>query len=177
MVYVDECEIHTHPHLAQVWRKKGHPMRIPAAGADRKCAIFGALDYASGQLLSVLSARKDETAFMTFLEQLLQTIPSAEAVVVVLDNAGYHTSLAMREWWRAHAAQLQPFFLPAYTPQLHLIERLWRYLKGKLACHRWWNDLERLQQAAETLLTGLEVHFHATDGPTFRPPHNFCETA
>ncbi len=55
-------------------------MRIPAAGADRKCAIFGALDYASGQLLSVLSARKDETAFMTFmtvLEQLLQTIPSS----------------------------------------------------------------------------------------------------
>ena len=54
LVYLDECEIHTHPHLAQVWpvwRKKGHPMRIPAAGADQKCAIFGALDYASGRLV------------------------------------------------------------------------------------------------------------------------------
>ena len=114
---------------------------------------------------------------MTFLEQLLQAIPADEALVVVLDNAGDHKSLAMREWWRAHAAQLHPFFLPAYSPQLNLIERLWRYLKGKLACHRCWNDLERLQQAAETLLTGLEVHFHATDGSAFRPPQNFCETA
>jgi DDE superfamily endonuclease len=152
-------------------------MRIPAAGADQKCAIFGALDYASGHLVHALSARKDETAFMTFLEQLLQALPSNEGLVVVLDNAGYHKSLALREWWRAHAAQVQPFFLPAYTPQLNLIERLWRYLKGKLACHRWWNDLERLRQAAETLLSGLEVHFHAADGPAFRPPHNFCETA
>ena len=152
-------------------------MRIPAAGADQKCAIFGALDYASGHLVYALSARKDETVFMTFLEQLLQTIPSDVALVVVLDNAGYHKSLAMREWWRAHADLMQPFFLPAYTPQLKLIERLWRYLKGKLACHRWWNDLERLQQAAETLLTGLAVHFHATDGPAFRPPHYFCATA
>jgi putative transposase len=152
-------------------------MRIPAAGADQKCAIFGALDYASGHLVYALSARKDETVFMTFLEQLLQTIPSDVALVVVLDNAGYHKSLAMREWWRAHADLMQPFFLPAYTPQLKLIERLWRYLKGKLACHRWWNDLERLQQAAEILLDGLTVHFHATDGPAFRPPHYFCATA
>jgi transposase len=152
-------------------------MRVQAAGADQKCAIFGALDYASGRLVYALSARKDETAFMAFLERLLEALRPDEAVVVVLDNAGYHKSLAMREWWRAHAAQLQPFFLPAYSPELNLIERLWRYLKAKSACHRWWNDLQRLQQAAETLLTRLEVHFHATDGPAFRPPQYFCRSA
>jgi len=144
---------------------------------NHKCVDFGALDYASGRLVHSISPRKDETAFMTFREQLLETLSPDEALVVVLDNARYHKSLAVREWWRAHAAQLHPFFLPAYTPQLNLIERLWRYLKGKLACHRWWNDLERLQQAAQTWLTGLEVHFHASDGPAFRPLHNFCETA
>lgn len=48
--------------------------------------------------------------------------------MVVLDNASYHKSLAVREWWRAHAAQIQPFFLPAYAPPLKLIERVWRYL-------------------------------------------------
>src|SRR5262245_21132820 len=37
----------------------------PAAGADQKCAIVGALDYASGHLVHALSARKDDTTFMT----------------------------------------------------------------------------------------------------------------
>jgi transposase len=152
-------------------------MRIPAAGDDHKCAIFGGLDYASGRIVHQTHPRKDEDAFMTFLDELAHTFPTDEPVVVVLDNASYHTSYAVREWWRAHADQFQPFFLPAYSPQLNLIERLWRYLKDKLACHRWWNDLQRLQQAAQTLLTGLEVHFHATDGPAFRPLHNFRETA
>jgi hypothetical protein len=95
----------------------------------------------------------------------------------VLENAGYHTSYELRAWWQHHADRFQPFWLPAYAPQLNLIERLWRYLKGKLACHRWCNDLDRLTQATDELLAGLEVHFHTTNGPAFRPVHNLCESA
>jgi hypothetical protein len=47
----------------------------------------------------------------------------------------------------------------------------------KLACHRWWNDLDRLVQATETILSGLELHVHATDGPAFRSVQNVCESA
>jgi transposase len=151
-------------------------MRIPAAGEDRKFAVFGAVDYASGRILHQMSARKGEEAFMTFLDQLAQTLPAKE-MVVVLDNVGYHKSHALREWWRAHAQRIQLFFLLAYSPELNLIERLWRYLKDKLACHRWWNDVERLQQATETLLDGLTVRFHATDGPSFRSVQNFRTSA
>jgi hypothetical protein len=57
-------------------------------------------------------------------------------------------------------------------PQLNLFQLLWRSLTDKLACHRWWNDLDRLMQATTTLLTDLEVHFHADDGhPAIRPAH------
>jgi hypothetical protein len=78
--------------------------------------------------------------------------------------------------WRAHAGRIQPFFLPAYTPHLNLMKRFWRYLKDKLACHHWWNDLERPQLATRTQLIGLEVHLHATDGPAFRPVQD-CRTS
>lgn len=154
-------------------------MRIPAAGEDRKCAVFGAVDYATGQVIFQMSVRKGEDAFAAFLDQLAHAFPADESVVVVLDNVGYHKSHALRDKWWQLRDQLQPFFLPAYSPELNLIERLWRYLKAQLACHRWWNDLARLQQAAETLLTHLEVHFHANpaDGAAFRLVQNFCESA
>lgn len=151
-------------------------MRIPAAGEDRKFVVFGAVDYASGQICHQVSARKGEEAFVAFLDQLARAFPS-EDLVVVLDNVGYHKSHALREWWRVHADRIQPFFLPAYSPELNLIERLWRHLKDKLACHRWWNDVERLQLATETLLDGLSVRFHATDGPSFRSVQNFRTSA
>jgi transposase len=152
-------------------------MKVPAAGADRKFVVFGALDYASGRIIFQRSDQKGEAAFIAFLEHLAQALPAGEPVVVVLDNAGYHKSAELRAWWQAHAGHFHPFWLPAYTPQLNLIERLWRYVKQKLACHRWWNNLDRLIQATETLLTGLELHFHAPDGPAFRTVQNFCESA
>ncbi len=121
--------------------------------------------------------RKGEAGFTAFLDHLAATLPADELVIVVLDNVGYHKSQALREVWQRSAGRLQPFFLPAYSPQLNLIERLWRYIKQRLACHRWWNDLDRLIQATEALLANLEAHFHTTDGPTFRPVQIFCQTA
>jgi hypothetical protein len=57
---VDECAIHTHPTLAKVWRRRGQPLRIPAAGDDHKSAIFSGLDYASGQVIHQINERKDK---------------------------------------------------------------------------------------------------------------------
>jgi transposase len=152
-------------------------MKVPAAGADRKFVVFGALDYASGQIISSRSEQKGGDAFMAFLEQVAQAVPASEPMVLVLDNAGYHKSHELRAWWQQHADRFQPFWLPPYAPQLNLIERVWRYVKQKLACHRWWNDLDRLIQATETLLTGLEFHVHATDGPTFRSVQSLYQSA
>jgi hypothetical protein len=174
---VDECEVHTHPYLAKVWQRKGQPLRVPAAGEDQKFTVFGGVDYATGQVLWQTSAHKGEGAFSAFLAHLAAMLPTNEPVVVVLDNVGYHKSHALRAVWRRYADRLEPFFLPAYAPQLNLIERLWRYLKQRLACHRWWNDLDRLIQATALVLANPEVHFHATDGPAFRPAQNFCQSA
>jgi DDE superfamily endonuclease len=174
---VDECEVHTHPYLAKVWQRKGQPLRVPAAGEDQKFVVFGAVDHATGQVRWQVSARKGEAAFTALLDQLAQTLPANEPLVLVLDNVGYHTSHALREGWRGYAHRLEPFFLPAYALHLNLIERLWRYVKQQLACHWWWNDLDRLIQATETLLADLDVHFHATGGPSFRPARTFCQSA
>ena len=153
-------------------------MKIPAAGEDQKFTVFGAVDSASGQVIWQCGARKGEEAFATFLDHLAEQLPAVdEPVVVVLANVGYHKSRALREGWQRHAARFQPFFLPAYAPQLNLIERLWRSLKAKLANHRWWNDLSRLEQATDTLLSQLTVHFHADEGPAFLLVHNLCQSA
>jgi len=57
------------------------------------------------------------------------------------------------------------------------MERIWRFLKAKLRCHRWWNDLDRLRRATEALLMLLEVHFHTHDGPADRLRQTFCSSA
>lgn len=151
-------------------------MRVPAAGADRKFVVFGALDYASGQVHWRLSLRKDSQAFVTFLEQLRQTWPD-EKLVVVLDNVGYHKSRRTLAWWQQWRHQCCPFFLPAYTPELNLMERVWRYVKDRLSCHRWWADWQALWEATTALLTHVKARFHQAEGPSIDIVQNFCASA
>ena len=93
--------------------------------------------------------------------------------MLVLDNVSYHRSPPMRSWWAAQEGRVLPFWLPAYCPNLNLLERVWRFLKQKLACHRFWADRDGLRQAAATLLDQTEACFHTPDRPAIRLGHNF----
>jgi DDE superfamily endonuclease len=86
---------------------------VPAAGADRKFTVFGALDYATGEVCSWLSLHKNSEVFVGFLEQLRHTWPH-EKLVVVLDNVGYYKSHQTLAWWRRWQHRIYPFFLPPY---------------------------------------------------------------
>ena len=91
-------------------------MSVPAAGEDQRIAVYGALDYASGQVLWQTAAKKDGAGFAAFLEQIGQTWPEDD-LVLVLDNVSYHRSAAMRTWWAAQEGRMLPFWLPAYCPE------------------------------------------------------------
>jgi transposase len=151
-------------------------MRVPAAGEDERVAVYGALDYASGRVLSQTAASKDGAGFAAFLAQIAQAW-SEQTLVLVLDNASYHRGKAMRAWWATQDGRLLLFWLPTYAPHLNLLERVWRFLKQKLACHRYWADPAGLGQAARTLLDDTEARFHSPDHPNLRLGHNFCESA
>lgn len=151
-------------------------MSVPAAGEDERIAIYGAVDYASGQVLCQTAASKKGAGFAAFLEQIAQTWPD-QTLVLVLDNASYHRSAPMRTWWAAQDGRVLPFWLPVYAPHLNLLERVWRFLKHKLACHRFWADIEALRQAATTLLGLTEARFHTPDRPAIRLRQNFCHSA
>lgn len=123
------------------------------------------MDYASGAVTWQQHPRKGGDAFATFLDQIVHTWPD-EQVVLVLDNASYHRSPVVRQWWAAHHDRITPYWLPVYSPELNLIERLWRFVKDKLACHRYWNDVAGLDAAIARLLNQVEAHFHADDPPS-----------
>ncbi len=149
-------------------------MRVPAAGADRKFAVFGALDYASGRLVCQTAGRKDGAAFVAFLDRLAAASPDVP-LVVVLDNVGYHKGRRTKDRWLAHQDRVRPLWLPAYAPELNLIERVWRHLKDKLSCHRWRADLDALQCATTHLLDHPRAEFHRPDGITL--VQDSCESA
>jgi len=82
-------------------------------------------------------------------------------VVVVLDNAPFHTAGAVRErepGWEERGLVL--YRLPAYCPHLNPIEGVWRRLKGFLMPRRFYDSLAELKRAvlnALHLLGAVEI--------------------
>jgi hypothetical protein len=172
--------VHTHPHQAKIWQRRGQPLRVPAAGEDERVAVYGALDYASGRVLSQTAASKNGAGFAAFLEQIAPAWPEAwpeQTLVLALDNASYHRFAAMRAWWAAPEGRVIPFWLPKYAPHLILQERVWRFLKQKLACHRFWADPAGLAEAAGTLLRCTDARLNKPDRPAICLGHDFCASA
>ena len=52
------------------------------------------------------------------------------AITLVLDNARYQRCHLVQAL--AESLDIELLFLPSYSPNLNLIERYWKYLKGKL---------------------------------------------
>lgn len=87
---------------------------------------------------------------------------AGEEVVVVMDNAPFHTSKIIREreeGWEQMGLRL--YRLPVYCPHLNLIEGVWRRLKGFLMPRRFYDSVGELEEAvlhALRLFGAVKVH-------------------
>ena len=78
-----------------------------------------------------------------FLDRFAETIAEDEHVAMVLDQAGWHGSDALRV---PDNITLVP--LPPYSPELNPVERVWLYLKERFLSHRLLGDYEAIADAA-----------------------------
>lgn len=77
-----------------------------------------------------------------FLQHFAATLTKNEHAVMVVDGAGWHTSddLTVPD-------NVSLFRLPAYSPQLNPIERVWLYLRERHLSHRLHESYEAIVDA------------------------------
>lgn len=109
----------------------GDARRIVKTWSGRKrYNVLGAMDYASKNVLTVSN---DEYITATQVCIMLQKISEQYAgknVHVVLDNARYQKCKAVQSL--ASELGIHLYYLPPYSPNLNLIERVWKFVKGKI---------------------------------------------
>jgi transposase len=94
--------------------------------------------------------------FVNLLRLLRAAHPGVERFVLYVDGARYYTAPVVKEWSRRHPeSHLEP--LPKYSPNLNLIERLWKFLR-KRALSRWHKTFEAMQAAVSAVLDHLSDH-------------------
>lgn len=72
--------------------------------------------------------RYDAPAFIQFLKTILKRYPTGK-IIMVLDNGKIHHAAQVQLFLEKHT-RLQFVFLPKYSPELNLVEGLWKWLKS-----------------------------------------------
>jgi transposase len=100
---------------------------IPAAAGRRRINILGAYDPISNILHKIVNDTYITSVTVCDLLVLLKEQYKEKAITLVLDNARYQRCKLVMG--KAAELGIELLFLPTYSPNLNLIERMWRFLK------------------------------------------------
>ena len=141
------------------WMKKGERTDLKSNSGRQRLNIHGAMNAETYEVIPLISESSVNTdSTIQLLEYLEELYPLAETIYVILDNARYHYSKAVQEWEKSSRVKL--VFLPSYSPELNLIERLWRVFKKKVLYNRYFEDFQKFKQACSDFFANQDEHYN-----------------
>jgi transposase len=147
-VWEDEVDVELNPRIGSDWTLPGAQRRVMTPGTNVKRHLAGALDARTDRLVWVRGDRKDSRLFVALLGRLLKGYPDKEAVHVILDNYGIHTSRLTRAWLARHGQRIRLHFLPPYCPDDNRIERrVWREMHANVTTNHEHRTIQDLMEA------------------------------
>jgi transposase len=115
--------------------------------------VLGALNAVSKKVVTVINETYvNATTVMELLDKLVLASPNIP-ITVVLDNARYQRCNAVIE--HAQKLGIEMLFLPSYSPNLNLIERLWKLVKKLVLNSQYYPDFKSFREGIINCLTTL----------------------
>jgi len=102
---------------------------VRTSSGRKRYNVWGAYNAITGKLLTVVNESYINSASACEMLRLLRRSHWGEKITIILDNAGYQRCYLVREY--AVLLDIELLFLPSYSPNLNLIERLWKLVKKK----------------------------------------------
>jgi len=129
--------------IHRTWFLKGKQRIIPTYGQHKGVKLIGTLDYETGEIFCIKEEQYDVVVFKEFLAKVLAHYPSGK-IVMILDNACIHHAKHLQEFLEENVDRLELVFLPPYSPQLNLIEGLWKWLKESVINNIFFPNVQKI---------------------------------
>lgn len=137
--------------MRRVWAKAGQRPLARSTHKYRWLYLYGFVRPSSGDVEWWLASRVNIELWQAVLDAFAAALGAGrdKTVILVLDNAGWHTSPRIKV-----PAGIRLCFLPSYSPELQPAERLWP-LTNETVANRAFANLDDLAQALDRRCAAL----------------------
>lgn len=126
---------------------------IKTSPGRQRYSVLGAVDSHSKQIISIRTPGNINAQSVGELLALIRQEHPHTAITLVMDNARYQRCELVRE--QAARLGIELLYLPAYSPNLNLIERLWKLVKKRCLTNRYHENFAAFRQAIDECLDEL----------------------
>jgi len=127
------------------WIEKGVCKELKSNTGRQRMNINGVLDPDTLEVIF----REDKTinaeSTIRLFEEVEKENKEATKITIICDNARYYRSKRIIEFLKNSKIELK--FLPPYSPNLNLIERLWRFMHKKVTYNRYYEKFSEFRNA------------------------------
>ena len=116
------------PYLPYAWQEKGQTIELPSSHSKKRLNVVGFFNHDNEFQAYTFECSIDSEIMIACLDEFGKQV--TKRTVLVLDQASIHTSDAFSDRiadWEAQGVEI--FHVPPYSPELNLIEILWRFIK------------------------------------------------
>lgn len=162
----DAVHLKHNAEAGYAWSLKGEPHLIPTNSGRQRCNVLGAYCTQTHEHLFILTEENiNQDSIIELLKQLREQHGSEGEIYLVLDNASYNRALRVKA--QAKQSRVTLKYQPPYSPNLNLIERVWKFMRKKFCKDKYrgtftkfrkqlddfFANLDRYRAELETLLT------------------------
>lgn len=149
----------THNSMAAYgWISKGQERKIKSNSGRSRLNIHGAMNadtFETTVIVSEENVNADST--IALFESLEKLYPLALVLYLIVDNAKYHFSPPVLEYLRNSRIKLIP--LPTYSPELNLIERLWKVFKKNVLYNQYYETFPEFKKSCVEFFKNQHKHY------------------
>jgi transposase len=130
---------------------------IKSPSGRQRYNVLGAFNAVTHDLVTVTNdAYINAMSIIELMCKLLEKY-GTEPITLVLDNARYQRCVAVMEF--ASSKGIELLFLPSYSPNLNLIERLWKFVKKKSLYCKYYDKFQCFKTAIDECLYNVDKKY------------------
>jgi transposase len=107
--------------------------------------------------VTILSEKTIDTKAMIRLFAALEKKQKTGTIYCFVDNAPYNHSRELKQFLKRHQ-RIEVFYLPAYSPNLNIIERLWLFFQKKILYNTYYPAFKEFQSACREFFASIKQH-------------------